>query len=101
CVFGFFSKKSNRQVVPESSRSCNSSILAAFKMCAVQQIRVSVIAPNSRRTTEIRLKNRDVLLAKSVLVSILLLVAGLSARSQSAQSKSGQWRIAGQNLNNT
>jgi len=47
------------------------------------------------------MKNRDVLLAKAALVSILLLVAGLSAQSQSPQSKSGQWRIAGQNLNNT
>src|SRR5467141_5079006 len=60
-----------------------------------------MIAPNSRRTTEIHMKNRDVLLAKAALVSILLLVAGLSAQSQSPQSKSGQWRIAGQNLNNT
>src|SRR5947208_16987776 len=47
------------------------------------------------------MKNRDVLLAKAVLVSILLLVAGLSAQSQSPESKPGQWRIAGQNLNNT
>jgi len=38
------------------------------------------------------MKNRDVLLAKAALVSILLLVAGLSAQSQSPQSKSGQWR---------
>src|SRR6267143_2484528 len=67
-------------------------------MCAVD---VCVIAPKSRRTTEIRMKNRDVLLAKAALVSILLLVAGLSAQSQSPESKSGQWRIAGQNLNNT
>src|SRR5260221_9830448 len=47
------------------------------------------------------MKNRDVSLAKAALVSILLLVAGLSAQSQSPESKSGQWRIAGQNLNNT
>src|SRR5207247_10634216 len=47
------------------------------------------------------MKNRDVLLAKAALVSILLLVAGLSAQSQSPQSKSGQWRIAGQTLSNT
>src|SRR5258707_5139265 len=60
-----------------------------------------MITPNSRRTTEIRMKNRDVLLAKAALASILLLVAGLSAQSQSPESKSGQWRIAGQNLNNT
>jgi len=56
---------------------------------------------NEIRTTEIRVKNRDVLLAKAVLVSILFLVAGLSAQSQSPESKPGQWRIAGQNLNNT
>src|SRR5882762_9732237 len=47
------------------------------------------------------MKNRDVLLAKAVSVSILLLVAGLSARSRSPESESGQWRIAGQNLSNS
>src|SRR5205823_9535317 len=47
------------------------------------------------------MKNRDMLLARAALVSILLLVAGLSAQSQSPESKSGQWRIAGQNLSNT
>src|SRR5712675_2239376 len=62
---------------------------------------VCVIAPNSRRTTEVRMKNRDVLLAKAVSVSILLLVAGLTAQSRSSESRSNQWRIAGQNLNNT
>src|SRR5258705_6919806 len=62
---------------------------------------VSVITPNSRRTTEVCMKNRDVSLAKAALVSILLLVAGLSAQSQSPESKSGQWRIAGQDLANT
>src|SRR5258708_9419158 len=67
-------------------------------MCAVD---VCVIAPNSRSTTEIRMKNRDMLLARAALVSILLLGAGLSVQSQSPESKSGQWRIAGQNLSNT
>src|SRR5258706_12352865 len=62
---------------------------------------VSVITPNSRRTTEVCMKNRDVLLAKAVSVSILLLVAGLTAQSQSKESKSDQWPIAGQNLSNT
>src|SRR5712675_2475517 len=62
---------------------------------------VCVIAPNSRRTTEVRMNNRDVLLAKAVSVSILLLVAGLTAQSQSKESKSDQWPIAGQNLSNT
>src|SRR5947208_11536117 len=47
------------------------------------------------------MKNRDMLLARAALVSILLLVAGLSAQSQSPESKSGQWRIGGQNLSNT
>src|SRR5258706_258005 len=62
---------------------------------------VSVITPNSRRTTEVCMKNREVLLAKAVWVSIVLLVAGLTAQSQSPESKSGQWPIAGQNLSNT
>src|SRR5207249_8110460 len=47
------------------------------------------------------MKNRDVLLARAASISILLLVAGLSAQSQSDRFRSGQWRIAGQNLNNT
>src|SRR6266478_1937670 len=67
-------------------------------MCAVD---VCVIAPNSRRTMKIPIKNRYVSLAKAASISILLLVAGLSAQSQLRESKSGQWRIAGQNLNNT
>ena len=47
------------------------------------------------------MKNRDVLLANAALISILSLIAGLTAQSQSPESKTGQWRIAGQNLNNT
>ncbi len=47
------------------------------------------------------MKNRDVLLAKAVSIGVLLLVTGLSAQSQSPESKSGQWPIAGQNLSNT
>src|SRR6266403_1935593 len=50
---------------------------------------------------KIPIKNRYVSLAKAASISILLLVAGLSAQSQLRESKSGQWRIAGQNLNNT
>src|ERR1700731_5453637 len=69
-----------------------------FEMKAVD---VCVITPNSRRTMKIPIKNRYVSLAKAASISILLLVAGLSAQSQSPESKSGQWRIAGQNLNNT
>ena len=47
------------------------------------------------------IKNRGVALAKAALISILLLVVTLSARSRSPESESGQWRIAGQNLSNT
>ena len=47
------------------------------------------------------IKNRYASLAKAASISILLLVVGLSAQSQSDLSRSGQWRIAGQNLNNT
>src|SRR6202035_217212 len=50
---------------------------------------------------KIPIKNRYVSLAKAASISILLLVAGLSAQSQSPEARSGQWRNAGQNLNNT
>ena len=46
----------------------------------------------------IRMKNRDVWLAKAALIVILSLAAGLSAQGQSPESQSGQWRMAGQNL---
>jgi hypothetical protein len=46
-------------------------------------------------------KNRYVSLPMAALISVLLTVAALSAQSQSDRSRSGQWRIAGQNLNNT
>lgn len=44
-----------------------------------------VIAPNSRRTMNIPMKNRDVLLAKIALIGILSLAAGLSAQGQSPE----------------
>src|SRR6266496_6111032 len=47
------------------------------------------------------IKNRNVLLPTVALIGVLLLVLGLSAQSQSSESRSGQWRIAGQNLANT
>jgi polyvinyl alcohol dehydrogenase (cytochrome) len=47
------------------------------------------------------MKNRKVSLAKAVLISMLLLVVALSAQSRSPESRSSQWRIAGQNLNNS
>src|SRR6202008_911690 len=46
-------------------------------------------------------KNRYVSLPMAALIGVLLLVAALSAQSQSDVHRSGQWRIAGQNLNNT
>jgi hypothetical protein len=46
-------------------------------------------------------KKCDVSLRKAALVAALLLVSGLSARGQSDVAPPGQWRIAGQNLNNT
>jgi polyvinyl alcohol dehydrogenase (cytochrome) len=45
--------------------------------------------------------NRYVSLPMAALISALLSVAALSAQSQSDRPRSGQWRIAGQNLNNT
>jgi polyvinyl alcohol dehydrogenase (cytochrome) len=47
------------------------------------------------------MKNRDVSMAMMALISISLLTPLLSAQNQSDVSKSGQWRIAGQNLNNS
>jgi polyvinyl alcohol dehydrogenase (cytochrome) len=47
------------------------------------------------------MKNRDVSLAMLALISILLLALSLSAQNQPDVSKSGQWRIAGQNLGNS
>jgi polyvinyl alcohol dehydrogenase (cytochrome) len=46
-------------------------------------------------------KNRYVSLPMAALISVLLSVTALSAQSQSDRSRSHQWRIAGQNLNNT
>jgi len=47
------------------------------------------------------IKNRNVSLPVTALISVLLLVSALSAQTPSNESRSGQWRIAGQNLNNT
>jgi polyvinyl alcohol dehydrogenase (cytochrome) len=46
-------------------------------------------------------KNRNVSLPITALTTVLLLVSALSAQGQSDVSRSGQWRIAGQNLDNT
>src|SRR2546426_12426956 len=47
------------------------------------------------------IKHRNVAPLTAPLISVLLLVSALSAQSQSDRFRSGQWRIAGQNLNNT
>src|SRR3954467_3032006 len=47
------------------------------------------------------IKSRDVSLPMAALISVLLFVSALSAQSQSDKSRTGQWRIAGQNLSNT
>ena len=48
-----------------------------------------------------KLKNRNVLLPTAALIGVVLVTVGLSAQSGSPGSRSGQWRIAGQNLYNT
>jgi polyvinyl alcohol dehydrogenase (cytochrome) len=47
------------------------------------------------------MKNRNVSLSKTALITGLLLVSALSGQGQSDESQSGQWRIAGQNLSNS
>src|SRR5690349_1362273 len=47
------------------------------------------------------IKNHNWFFPMTALISALLLVVPLSAQIQSDASRSGQWRIAGQNLNNT
>jgi polyvinyl alcohol dehydrogenase (cytochrome) len=46
-------------------------------------------------------KIRSWSLSKAALMSVFLLVSALSAQGQSDESRSGQWRSAGQNLDNT
>jgi polyvinyl alcohol dehydrogenase (cytochrome) len=50
---------------------------------------------------QVPIKSRNVSLPKAALISVLLPVVALSAQSQSDESRSGQWRIAGQNLSNS
>ncbi len=47
------------------------------------------------------MKNRNLWFPKAALITVLLLVSALSGQSQSDESRSGQWRIAGQNLSNS
>src|SRR5260370_9674176 len=50
---------------------------------------------------QMSIKHRNVSLPVTGLISVLLLVSALCAQKPSNESRSGQWRIAGQNLNNT
>jgi polyvinyl alcohol dehydrogenase (cytochrome) len=57
---------------------------------------------NSRRNKkEMSMKNRNVSLPMTALISVLLLVSALNAQSRSDESRSGQWRVMGQNLDNS
>src|SRR5467141_978927 len=47
------------------------------------------------------IKNSNVSLPKAALTAVLLLISALSGQGQSDESRSGQWRIAGQNLSNS
>src|ERR1700730_339890 len=47
------------------------------------------------------MKNLKVSLPKAALITALLSVSALSGQSKSDESRSGQWRIAGQNLSNS
>ena len=47
------------------------------------------------------MKNRNASLLNAALITFLSSAVALSAQSRSPKSRSGQWRIAGQNLNNT
>jgi polyvinyl alcohol dehydrogenase (cytochrome) len=47
------------------------------------------------------MKNHGVSLLVAALISVVLLIAALSAQSGSPESQSDQWKIAGQNLSNT
>src|SRR6266702_493265 len=46
-------------------------------------------------------KKCEASLRRAAAIAALLLVSGLSARGQSDAAPPGQWRIAGQNLNNS
>src|SRR6266853_2352442 len=50
---------------------------------------------------QMSMKTRNVLLPATALISVLLLVPALSAQTPSDESRSGQWRVMGQNLDNS
>jgi polyvinyl alcohol dehydrogenase (cytochrome) len=47
------------------------------------------------------MKNRNLSFPKAALITVLSLAPALNVQGQSDESRSGQWRIAGQNLSNT
>src|SRR5580704_364709 len=47
------------------------------------------------------MEDRNLLLSKATLITFLLFVSTLSAPGQSDESRSDQWRVAGQNLSNS
>src|ERR1700704_2822208 len=59
------------------------------------------IQPTSRRAIHMLTKNRRGPWRKAVLMGALLLAPALSAESRSPKSQSRQWRVAGQNLDNS
>src|SRR5258705_2457220 len=56
---------------------------------------------SQRRAIQMSMKNRNVPLPMAAFISVLLLLSALSAQNRSPKARSGQWQIAGQNLNNT
>ena len=47
------------------------------------------------------MEDRNLLLSKATLITLLLFVSTLSAQGQSDEPRSGQWRVTGQNLSNS
>src|SRR5580693_9401498 len=67
---------------------------------AGKQLR-SIITTGFKENNTLSKRNSTVSLLIGVLINTFLLVSALSAQSQPTVSLSGQWQIAGQNLNNT
>jgi polyvinyl alcohol dehydrogenase (cytochrome) len=67
---------------------------------AGKQLR-SIITTEFKENNTLSKRNSAVSLLIGVLINTFLLVSALSAQTQPTASLSGQWQIAGQNLNNT
>src|SRR5258705_5790771 len=88
--------------IPWSERRSDAGRTQSSVPTLAKEIRASVIAkPSSRRRMRMPMKNRNLSFPKAALITVLLLVSALSGQGQSDESRSGKWRIAGQNLNNT